>query len=287
MRAAQLDKFVTREQAADQHGGAWLLIKAIIRDRTLTGGEARFLQLLMDVQGPDLKTFPGRTWLAKHLGFQPTTVARYLAALKAKGRIKMVAGKHRRQWQFCIPKLIQGASKCGASVDPNAPQNVAPKAPQNVAPKAPQNVAPDVTRRNKDVKADFEANGPEGCNRGSKAKDGSRKCSRAKATAEAKRMTAAESLAEIPKVKAAGDRQRRSGDTMLVHTLNTLLGNGRVNHATWCKLDRALCRGVSRKTREDITATVTQMAKTVISDNADNPAAAFMAKVKMRFSIDH
>ena len=79
------------------------------------------------------------------------------------------------------------------------------------------------------------------------------------------------------------ERERQeSGDTPLVHGLGKILGNGRANHATWCRLDGlAIGKGLMKGSRTAITNALLDLARSEV--DAENPAAAFVSKVRNKY----
>jgi len=84
----------------------------------------------------------------------------------------------------------------------------------------------------------------------------------------------------VARAQQAIDAQKASGDTELVHGLCQLFGNGKVDHATWCKLDKlaigqgTLCHG----NRRQATALLLGIARSVVGDvEVENKPGEFVA----------
>ena len=308
--------YVPRDEAVRRAGGVWQAVAAVLGEVRLSHGQARVLAAMLRIDGPNLRHRPGRRQIAPHAGARhDSTVGRILATLVDDGWIKLVEDKRKRKvWGYRLPVPAANRShlfdekpaanrshlnnfrrrKTAANCGRPEPDKVAANCSQEPTPKVAAPGGRGVAHlRNHEVHVEVQSaqadlavssvhlsNTPNSRNdnTGLQPSSENQHGEKNRTTGGTAKLNP-DPAALVAQAKA--DAEADGGDTRLVAGLSKILGAGDLNRATWCKIDRlAIGGGCIRGDRESVTSMLLDLARGAVFDGADNPAAAFTARIR-------
>ena len=296
--------YVPRDEAVRRAGGVWQAVSAVIAEPRLTNGQARVLVALLDMDGPNLRRRPGRGMLQGRCGIRSErAVGRILKSLIDDGWISTIEHHKRRTWGYSLPartgtkvagslpnstgtkvagSLWAGRRRTGTKVAGSPKARTGHFSAGSTGTKLPpdsnplQDTSPDVAVP--DVHLSNQKPNSRNDNTGLQPSSENQHGEKNRTTGGTAKLNP-DPAALVAQARA--DAEADGGDTRLVAGLSKILGAGDLNRATWCTIDRlAIGQHCIRGDRESVTSMLLDLARGAVLDGADNPAAAFTARIR-------